>query len=588
MGSPFRTQPRNFKRKYPEESVCATLDTEPTEAVTCTPEIGDRFLGSELRSSTAPCRNAGPVEQLSKHESVASIASVAGWIRTLHVLPLGRPLRLFDNLPVNFIGNLIIFPATPLCFRKTSLLESRVTHSYLKCYGMTDGPGKSKCFSRRTLLRGMLGATAAAPFSNFARAEAAKPDDQPLCGAGMPPPTKLSDADEAFLEELEKATFLYFVEQASSQTGLVKDRSKANAPDSTIVASIAATGFGLTAMCIGHKRGYISLDDARNRVLITLRSLWNKLPTHRGFFFHFANVNTGERMWESEISSVDTAILLCGMLTCRKYFEAHSEISRLAYDIFNRVDWSWVAEDTSLLSLGWAPEMGFLSYRWESYSELMMMYLLGLGSLKYPLPAEAWAAWKRTTFEYDGLRYIGSFAPLFIHQYSQAWFDFRNKRDRYADYFQNSIAATEAHRRFCVELGKRFSDYNEDLWGISASDSKTGYTVWGGPPAVGPIDGTVVPSAAAGSIPFLPQPAMRVLHNIKDHYPKAWSRYGFVNAFNPLKNWYDTDVIGIDTGITMLMAENARTGFVWKVFMKNLEAQRGMQRAGFKSYTPST
>jgi len=448
---------------------------------------------------------------------------------------------------------------------------------------MDDNSCKSNQLSRRELLKGMLG-VAAVCLSGPAGADVPASNQQSFCSTALPPTTQLSEADDAFLEELEKSNFLYFMEQASPQTGLVKDRAKVSGPDNILVASIAATGFGLTALCIGHKRGYIGLNDARNRAVITLRSLWNKLPTHRGFFFHFANVNTGERMWESEISSVDTAILLCGMLTCRKYFEAHSEITRLAYAIFNRVDWSWLAEDTSLLSLGWAPEIGFLSYRWQSYSELMMMYLLGLGSLKHPLPPDAWTAWKRTTFEYDGLRYIGSYAPLFVHQYSQAWFDFRGKRDRYADYFQNSIVASEAHRRFCIELGKTYSDYGEDLWGITASDSQKGYVVWGGPPTTGPIDGTVVPSAAAGSLPFLPQPSMRVLRTMKDRYPKAWSRYGFVNAFNPLKNWYDSDVIGIDTGITMLMAENARTGFVWDVFMKNLEAQRGMQRAGFKAY----
>jgi hypothetical protein len=205
-----------------------------------------------------------------------------------------------------------------------------------------------------------------------------------------------------------------------------------------------------------------------------------------------------------------------------------------------------------------------------------------LGSVPYPLRVETWTAWKRSTFEYDGLRYIGSFAPLFVHQYSQAWFDFRGKHDKYANYFKNSAIATDVHRRFCLELAKQFPDYSDDLWGITASDSQKGYVIWGGPPSTGPIDGTVVPSASAGSLPFLPQPVMRVLQNIKSHYGGAWCRYGFVNAFNPLKNWYDTDVIGIDTGITMLMAENARTGFVWETFMKNLEAQRGMERAGFK------
>jgi hypothetical protein len=157
-------------------------------------------------------------------------------------------------------------------------------------------------------------------------------------------------------------------------------------------------------------------------------------------------------------------------------------------------------------------------------------------------------------------------------------------RDRYADYFENSKIATEVHRRFCLELHKQFPDYSEDLWGITASDSQKGYVVWGGPPAMGPIDGTVVPSASGGSLPFLPPDCLRVLRTIKNKYPNAWGRYGFLDAFNPLTNWYDSDVIGIDTGITMLMAENARTGFVWETFMKNPEARRGMERAGFKAY----
>jgi hypothetical protein len=419
--------------------------------------------------------------------------------------------------------------------------------------------------------------------NSFAASEA-----RPKSRATPPVVTSLTPEDDQFLEELEKANFLFFWEQANPQTGMVKDRSNVRATDNSVVASIAATGFGLTALCIGEKRGFVSPADARGRALATLRFLWKKLPTHRGFFYHFANINTGERMWDSEVSSVDTAILLCGLLTCRQHFEGHSEVSNLAFEIFNRVDWTWLSEDTSLLPQGWTPEIGFLSYRWDYYSELMMMYLLGLGSLDHPLHPEAWSAWKRTIFEYDGMRYIGSFAPLFVHQYSQAWFDFRGKRDKYADYFENSRIATDVHRRFCIELGKQFPDYSDDLWGITASDSQNGYVIWGGPPAMGPIDGTVVPAAPGGSLPFLPQETMRVLRHIKDHYGNdAWCRYGFVDAFNPLKNWYDHDVIGIDTGITMVMAENARTGFVWETFMKNLEARRGMDRAGFQTYKAS-
>jgi hypothetical protein len=446
--------------------------------------------------------------------------------------------------------------------------------------------------SRRRLLRQLSSISLGLPFSRvLALAPAGQSGTQHQVQQQdthpwLPSTTGLiSAADDQFLDQLEHANFLFFWEQANPQTGLIKDRCNVQVNDKSLSASIASTGFGLTAICIGEKRGFVSYPMARLRVVQTLSFLWHKLPTHRGFFFHFANMNTGERIWDSEVSSVDTAILLCGVLTCLQYFQ-DKDIDDLAHAIFDRVQWNWLSEDTSLLSMGWTPELGFIPSRWDLYSELMMMYLLGMGSQSYPLNSDAWMAWKRTIFEYDGLRYIGSFAPLFVHQYSQAWFDFRGKRDRFADYFENSVTATEVHRRFCVELHSQFSDYSDALWGITASDSVHGYVVWGGPPAMGPIDGTVVPAAAGGSLPFLPIATMRVLRSMRDRYPKAWCRYGFVDAFNPLTGWYDPDVIGIDTGITMLMAENLRSDFVWDTFMKNPEAQRGMEKAGFKPYQP--
>jgi hypothetical protein len=432
--------------------------------------------------------------------------------------------------------------------------------------------------SRRQFVKALAGAAALGPFKGPLAALAAQP-------SGAPP---FSPEEDALLEEVEQLACCFFWEQASPETGLVKDRCntrKASSDDST-VASIAATGFGLTALCIGDRRGYISRSEARARVLKTLKFLHDRLAQHRGFFYHFADINTGERVWDSEVSSVDTAILLCGILTCRTHFR-DTDITLLAHAISNRVEWTWLSEDTSLLPHGWTPEMGFLPYRWDYYNEMMMMYLLGLGSPTYPLRSEVWDAWRRTPFDYEGMRYIGSFAPLFVHQYSQAWFDFRGKRDRYTDYFQNSVTATEVHRRFCIELGKHFPDYGPDLWGITASDSDHGYVIWGGPPEVGEIDGTVSPAAAGGSLPFLPRETIRVLRTIRQRYAQAWSQYGFVDALNPLKNWYDTDVVGIDTGVTMVMAENARTGYVWDIFMQNPEAQRGMERAGFKPYRPA-
>lgn len=439
-------------------------------------------------------------------------------------------------------------------------------------------------FSRRQLLKSLGSAAVLAPFSRSVSVFGQSPV-RPSPPRTAAPASPFSAEDEQLLDDLERLSCCYFFEQASSETGLVKDRCNARkaSSDNTIVASIAATGFGLTALCIGDMRGYISRSDAKARVLTTLRFLHDKLPNHRGFFYHFANINTGERVWDSEVSSIDTAILLCGILTCRTHFR-DTDITLLAHSISNRIEWTWLSEDTSLLSHGWLPEVGFLPYRWDYYNEMMMMYLLGLGSPTYPLRTEAWDAWKRIPFDYEGMRYIGSFAPLFVHQYSQAWFDFRGKRDKYADYFQNSVVATRVHRRFCMELHRQFPDFSVDLWGITASDSPNGYVVWGGPPATGPIDGTIAPHAAGGSLPFLPQETIQVLRTIRNRYPQTWSSYGFVDALNPLKNWYDTDVVGIDAGITMVMAENARSGYVWKVFMENPEAQRGMERAGFKTY----
>ena len=236
--------------------------------------------------------------------------------------------------------------------------------------------------SRRNLLK-MFGMGVSAPFARGLFS--LSPFDERHTRPARPPqPSTLSTEDDAFLNELEKLNFLYFWEQADPKTGLVKDRCNVHTNDQGIVASIAATGFGLTALCIGEKRGFIARPAARERVLTALRFQWRKLPNHRGFFYHWANIATGERVWDSEVSSVDTAILLCGILSCRQHFR-DSEISGLANAIFNRVDWTWLSEDTPLLPHGWSPEIGFLPYRWDLYSELMMMYLLGLGSYSHPL-----------------------------------------------------------------------------------------------------------------------------------------------------------------------------------------------------------
>lgn len=400
-------------------------------------------------------------------------------------------------------------------------------------------------------------------------------------------PFEFSRGEDAFLEEVEQAGFRYFWEQADRSTGLVNDRSRADGLDGRSLASIAATGFGLTALCIAESRGWEKPDRLKERALVTLRCLAVRAPHEHGFFFHWMNARTGERVRESEVSSIDTAILLCGVLTCRAHF-ADPEIRQLATQIYSRVDWPWMLNGGKMLSHGWKPETGFLRSRWDTYSELMMIYLLGLGSSTHPLPAETWDAWQRPVFDYEGEHFVGSRAPLFVHQFSQAWFNFRGKRDQYANYFENSVIATRVHKLWCQSLSKRFPDYSEDLWGITASDSAHGYVAWGGPPAVGPIDGTLVPSAPGGSLPFLPEDCLRVLRTMRERFgQKVWKRYGYVDAFNPLTNWFSADVIGIDAGITLLMAENARSGFVWNTFMNNDEVNRGMDRAGFRPDLPA-
>ena len=409
--------------------------------------------------------------------------------------------------------------------------------------------------------------------------------------APAPTPTqRLSTADDEFLEDLSRRSFQYFLEQTGPETGLVLDRARTDASPHDehhrTVGSIAATGFGLTALCIGADRGWLSRDEAKERVRKTLDFFAERAFHKRGWFYHWLDVHTGERRWQSEISSIDTALLLAGILTCRQYFNEDKQIVDQATHIFQRVDFRWMLNrHPTLLSHGWYPETGFIKHRWDSYSEHTMLYLMGLGSRSHPLRAESWRAWKRDANEYAGYSFIGR-APLFTHQYSHAWVDFRSRAETgngAVDYFANSIAATRAHRQFCLDLRNQFPSYSEDLWGITASDSVYGYVAWGGPPLYGPIDGTIVPCAAAGSLMFTPDISVAALRAIRERFgDRVYGRYGFVDAFNPATGWTGPDVIGIDIGITLLSAENLRTGRVWRWFMANPEIQRGLERAGVR------
>jgi hypothetical protein len=440
-------------------------------------------------------------------------------------------------------------------------------------------PSQPTLFTRREILGYSARAALAFPAAGFAAAMMSCGGSPAVTGT-TPPPVTLPPSDDAFLDQIQQAIFLYFWEQASPTTGLVKDRALAAGDDSSTVASIAATGFGLTALCIGASRGYGDATQIQTRVTNALTFLLNQFANVNGFFYHFVDMNTGERVWSSEVSSIDTSILLCGVLTCRQYFQ-DAQIQSLASQIYDRVNWPWMLNGGPTFSMGWTPENGFITTRYDTYCELMMLYLLAIGSTTNPVPASAWNAFSRPIFTYQGLTYITNLsAPLFIHQYSHAWFDFRNKSDQYTNYFNNSVTATQAHILFCQSLQSQFNDYQQNVWGITASDSVNGYVVWGGPPSMGPIDGSIVPCAAGGSLPFLSSDCIAVLRNIRTLYPLVWQRYGFLDAFNPLTGWNDSDVLGIDAGITMLMAENQRTGFVWNTFMANPEAQNAFAAVG--------
>src|SRR5689334_17508673 len=355
------------------------------------------------------------------------------------------------------------------------------------------------------------------------------------------------------------------------------------------VASIAATGFGLTSLCIAADRNWIQRREALERTRNTLRFFDARAFQQRGWFYHWLDSRTGERRWNSEVSSIDTALLLAGVLTVRQCFSADTEIVHLATNIYNRVDFRWMLNgDPQLLSHGWKPETGFLKPRWDTYSEDTILYVLAIASPAHPIPASAWYALWRDRYRYEGHSYYTTIGvPLFMHQYAHAWIDYRNRRENrgdHIDYFQNSVAATLAHRAFCMNLAHQFPAYGPNVWGITASDSAKGYLAWGGPPLDPDIDGTVVPSAAGGSLMFTPELSTLALQTMQEKYGRTiYGRYGFVDAFNPQTGWTDTDVIGINAGIILLSAENMRSGNVWRWFMRNREMARALDRIGLVS-----
>lgn len=430
--------------------------------------------------------------------------------------------------------------------------------------------------------------------------------------------------ETAFMDTLSHRTFDFFWDLADPHTGLIPDR----APTESF-ASVAATGFGLTAYPIGVERGWVTREAAAGRVLHTLRFLW-EAPQHdgptgavgyKGFFYHFLQPSTGARFGTVELSTVDTALLLAGAFFCQSYFDGadalEDSIRTLTDALYERVDWPWASPRAPMIGHGWTPEHGYLPYDWRGYNEAMLVYLFALASPTHPVAPEAWDVWGAGyawgTFE--GRDYFG-FGPLFGHQFVQVWLDLRGVRDDLCaehdlDYFENSCRATLSQYDYARRNPSGFVGYGPDLWGLSACDGpvhgtyeidgveRSFETYWARGASFRGVndDGTVAPYAAGSSYPFasdLVGPLLMAL--VRDHGDDLFGRYGFFDALNPTftldvpvqhgrvvagKGWYDTDYLGIDQGPLLAMIENRRSGLVWRTTKRNAHVVRGLKAAGF-------
>ncbi|HVG25653.1 MAG TPA: glucoamylase family protein [Thermoanaerobaculia bacterium] len=421
--------------------------------------------------------------------------------------------------------------------------------------------------------------------------------------SGRPQPV----TSDTFVDDVQHRTFLWFWETANAQNGLVPDRWPAES-----FSSIAAVGFGLTAYGIGAERGWVTREAAAQRVLTTLRFFEHGVDGHKGFFYHFVDMKTGKRFKEVELSTIDTTLFLAGALFCQSYFDRDNaverEIRETAERLYAGAEWTFFLARPPLVAMGWTPEHGLHDYDYTGYNEAMILYLLALGSPTHPISPRAWNAYTQTyKWENEHL----AFAPLFGHQYSHVWIDFRGIRDHYMrakgiDYFENSRRATYAQRAYAIANPMGWRGYGENVWGLTACDGPfdgtwNGKQFWtysarGTSPHDTRDDGTIAPTAAASSIAFAPEIAIPAMTTIATTYPQVFQKYGFLDSFNATLNfehpvqmghivagagWFDNDYLGIDQGPIVAMIENHRSELVWKVMRRNAHVQRGLKRAGF-------
>ncbi|MEO8013659.1 MAG: glucoamylase family protein [Polaromonas sp.] len=419
-------------------------------------------------------------------------------------------------------------------------------------------------------------------------------------------------ADDALLDPLQHAAFNYFLKAYNPRNGLVADTTREGAP-----CSIAVIGFALSAYPVGVERGWMARSDAVQRTLVTLRFLMASDQSgsacatgHRGFYFHFLDMESGTRVWHSEVSLIDTGFLMAGILTAATYFDAdtpeETELRALADALYRRVDWRWAQRDSGAVTHGWKPECGFLNYGWEGYSEAILLYVLGLGSPTHALTDKSFSAWTMT-YQWENL-YGHDFlvaGPLFIHQFSHAWIDFRGIRDAFmrekdCDYFENSRRATYVQREYAMRNPGSFAGYGADCWGLSAGDgpqavarsiagrqqSFYGYAARGVP--YGPDDGTLCASATLSSLVFAPELVLPALRALKARSGADDTRFIRASGFNPTvteagaNGWVAPGEFGLDQGILVLMIENHRSGLLWKLGRANPYLRAGLRRAGFK------
>jgi hypothetical protein len=420
---------------------------------------------------------------------------------------------------------------------------------------------------------------------------------------------------ESELAQLQSDSFKYFLHEMHPASGLVPDSTREGSP-----CSIAVVGFALTVYPIAVERQYMARAEAIKRTLVKLRFFHDGPKGEgpeaiglRGFYYHFLDMNTGRRVWDSEVSTIDTAFLIAGALTAAQYFDrdtaAEREIRKLADELYRRVDWQWAQNGGLTITHGWRPETGVIKYRWTGYSEALILYLLALGSPTFPVPPESYRAWTKS-YKWKkiyGHQYLFA-GPLFIHQLSHMWIDFRGIQDDYMsskaiDYFENSRRATYVQQAYAVRNPKHFKGYGEHIWGVTASDGpgpasrrirgKTvrfyDYKPRGVP--FGPDDGTLAPWAVVASLPFAPELVLPSLGYFNQEFPEMTSKYGFKCSYNPSfsdskKNrngWVSLGYYGLDQGPIVAMIENYRTGFLWQLMKGCPYIVAGLRRAGFKN-----